>query len=114
MAEEKKNGGHGEGCVCPACYGKTGMGMMGGRWSCGCGYGRHWTFFLLRTLLTILILIVVFWFGIMVGRLSASGYARTTRMMAAGGYGGNYPIGAYNPGGPMMRAGATSTPAAEY
>lgn len=91
MAEEKKNGN----------------GKMGGGMTCGCGCGGHghsWMFFLLRTLLTIIILMVVFWFGVVAGRLGdirsyvRNGYASP----AYGGAGGAMP---------MMRInGATSTP----
>ncbi len=42
--------------VCEGCHG------------CQCG-GRGWLFFLLRALLTLLILMIVFWFGVAVGAL---------------------------------------------
>lgn len=69
--------------------------------TCNCGGGRmggHWTFFLLRTLLTILILMIIFWFGVQVGRMTGyagredfmmrSGYGRAMPMMQVGGAGG--------------------------
>jgi hypothetical protein len=92
MAEEKKNGN-----------GKMGDGMM-----CSCGYERHWTFFLLRTLLTIIILMVVFWFGVVAGRLGDAGGARGYMMR----YGYATPTTSNSAGGmgmPMIPAGATST-----
>jgi hypothetical protein len=88
MAEEKKNG--------------NGKGM-----TCSCGYERHWTFFLLRTLITIIILMVVFWFGVAAGRLGDAGYGRY--MMRTG-----YATPAYNGAGgmgsgmPMIPATSTS------
>ncbi len=100
MAEEKKNGN-----------GK----MVGGMTcSCGCGcggfgsHGRHWTFFLLRVLITIIILMMVFWFGVAAGRLSGIGWGR---YMMDNGYSSTGTL--YNGTGvaaPMMRInGATST-----
>lgn len=83
---------------------------------CGCygGGGRHWTFFLLRTLFTIIILMVVFWFGVMAGRIGDGSYGY--RMMRGYGYYA-YPNEVYNDNGsggvvmPMMPIrGATSTP----
>jgi len=77
--------------------------------TCDCGHmrGGHWTFFLLRVLITILILMVVFWFGLAVGRMS-SGYARGA-MMVRRGYA--YPMGLQNAAGggavPMMDASTT-------
>jgi hypothetical protein len=72
--------------------------------------GRHWTFFLLRTLITIIILMVVFWFGVQVGRLN-SGFRRESGvMMMRGAYGYGGGTGIVNPGGPMMPVkGVTST-----
>lgn len=96
MAEDKK-GAHGEGCMCSSCGG------------CGCQHGKHWTFFLLRVLITIIILMMVFTFGAFIGKLTSnSSYARRTMMMRYGGTpGGMYGGGM---GMPMMRAnGATST-----
>jgi hypothetical protein len=80
----------------------------GGTCTCGCGTGgRHWTFFLLRVLITILILMVVFWFGLAVGRMS-SGYARGAMLMRRG-YA--YPMGMQNAaGGAMPMMGSTTTP----
>lgn len=86
MAEDKKNS-RGEVCMCPAC--------MGG--------GRQGMFFLLRTLLTVLILIIVFWFGVKVGQLSVGGGERL--MMTRTGY----PITTYNPGGPLIRVDNATT-----
>lgn len=112
MAEDTKKNGNGngnshvDGCMCMGCRG----GMMGPG---GMGYGRRggWTFFLLRTLLTILILMIVFWFGVQVGRMSSRGFgyggARGVMMMR-GGSGGGYPITGYNPGGPMIPATSTA------
>ena len=92
MAENGKNGKmNGNVCTCPGCT----YGFSSG--------GRHWTFFLLRTLLTILILMLVFWFGVVAGRL---GDARGNYYMMRG-Y--NYPITSYNPGGPLMPASGTTT-----
>src|ERR1700690_246700 len=89
MAEKN---GHGGVCTCMGCP----------------GYGRHWTFFLLRTILAILILMMVFWFGVQVGRLSSFGGGRFMMMR------GDYSTGAYGTGSwamPMMPVrGATSTP----
>lgn len=60
--------------------------------NCGCGAGgRHWTFFLLRTLLTILILMIIFWFGVQVGRMTGGAAAREDLMMR-GGYGRAMPM----------------------
>jgi hypothetical protein len=69
--------------------------------NCGCGHnGRHWTFFFLRTIITVLILMIVFWFGVQVGRISG-GYAHDGFMMR----------GDYGQAMPMMRTnGSTSTP----
>ena len=95
MAEDKKNGMmHGAGCMCSGCGMKMGMGASMGGW------GRHWTFYLIRVLLTILILMVVFWFGVAVGRLS-SGIARDRYM---GENSGAYPMM-----GDMMPGNATSS-----
>lgn len=69
--------------------------------NCAGGHGGHWTFFLLRTLLTILILMVIFWFGVQVGRMSSGGYGARSEFMMRGGYGRAMP---------MMQMGATSTP----
>ena len=82
------NGNGGNVCMCPGChYG-----------------GRGWTFFLLRALITIIILMFVFWFGVAAGRLG-TGYGWDRESMMNGYYGS---------GGvqtPMMRfLGATSTP----
>jgi hypothetical protein len=102
MADDTKKNGHVDGCLCMGCR----SGMMPG----GMGYGRggRGTFFLLRTLLTVLILIIVFWFGVQVGRLSDGyGFGRDRGvMMMRGGYG--YPVG-YNPGSPMMSAGSATS-----
>src|SRR5579863_5243145 len=89
-AEDKKNG-----MVCAGCNG------------CGCtGRGRSWMWFLLRTLLTIIILMFVFWFGVAAGRLSSAGFERGYMMREGYGAGGYV-----NPGGPMMPVnGATGTP----
>ncbi len=103
-ADDKKNGNgsHPEGCRCMGCHGS----MSGG---CSCGHGGHWTFFLLRALITVLLLMVVFWFGVAVGRMSSS-YERNGLMMR--GYGA-YPVGVYNGMGGVASSGsATSTPAA--
>jgi hypothetical protein len=92
MVDDKKNGMM-NGGMCPGCH------------SCGCtGRGRHWTFFLLRVILTILILMIVFWFGVAAGRLSDAGLGRYG-MMRDYSNGGNG-TGAW----PMMPInGATST-----
>jgi hypothetical protein len=67
--------------------------------------GRSWTFFLLRTLLTVIILMFVFWFGVMVGRISSAGFSRSYMMRT--GY--PTPITNYNPGGPMIPVNGTAT-----
>lgn len=86
----KKNGGGADAMVCYSCHG------------CQCG-GRGWTFFLLRTLLTVFILMIVFWFGVSVGALGSRGAGRYSMM----------PWGSNAGGAPMMRMyGATSTPSA--
>jgi hypothetical protein len=119
MADDKKNGGskdinHGDDCMCSTCNG-----VMGKMCNCGCRHGGHWTFFLLRALITIIILMIVFAFGAAVGRMTSDFNGRYQIMRY--GYGG-YPAGMYNAGGgmavpgatgmPMMRInGATSTPA---
>jgi hypothetical protein len=114
MAEEKKNG-KSNGSTC-SCMGMTGCTCGSG---CGCGCGGHGSrglFFLLRVLITIIILMMVFWFGLAVGRMS-DGYGRGGYMIERG-Y-GIYPGGVYSANGgtgsggvamPMMRInGATST-----
>jgi hypothetical protein len=96
MAEEKKNGNG-------KMMGGNGGGMTCG---CGCGHGHHWTFFLLRTLLTIIILMVVFWFGVVAGRL-----ADYRGAMRSYGYATPVYNGAPGTAMPMMPInGATSTP----
>lgn len=107
MADEKRNGNgkmngsHGMTCDCT-----SGCGCM---CHSGMGGGRHWTFFLLRTLLTIIILMFVFWFGVMAARLGDGANGRNFMMRDY-----TYPTGIYNGAAgatPMMRInGATSTP----
>lgn len=104
MAEEKKNGKMNGGMTC-GCAGAMGCNCQHG---CGCGCGGHghsWTFFLLRTLLTIIILMVVFWFGVVAGRLGGV----RSYMIRTG-----YATPAYNGGGmgagvPMIPANTTSS-----
>jgi len=74
---------------------------------CNCSgcHGRGWTFFLLRALLAVIVLMIVFWCGVAAGRLSSGYYFMRWA----------YPTGVYNgsAGGPlpMMRInGATSSP----
>ncbi len=111
--EEKKNGrsngnssAGGGACSCAA---GDGCNCAHG---CGCrcgGHGHHWTFFLLRTLLTILILMVAFWFGVAASRIGSYGWSRDGMM-----YGRYYYPSAYGSGGiaaPMIPANGTSTPA---
>ena len=97
MADEKKNGRTNGGMTCDCMSGC----------SCGChqGGGRHWTFFLLRTLLTIIILMVVFWFGVAASRVGEYNRSNAMPMYTRGMYG-------YGTGGamPMLRTNdATST-----
>lgn len=83
----KKNGGNGgsDAMVCYSCHG------------CQCG-GRGWMFFLLRTLVTIFILMIVFWFGVAAGALGGGRY-----YLMHGWSSGGTPV-------PMMQLrGATST-----
>lgn len=116
MADEKKNN-HGEGCTCPVCGGSGVMMGKGCRcgWGRACGCGGRWVFFLLRTIITILILMVVFWFGVQVGRMTSS-YSRGGLMMR-GGYDTSYADGGYGQDGTYGRNGMmsgsndTSTPA---
>ena len=71
---------------------------------CGCG-GRGWAFFLLRVLITIIILMMTFWFGLVAGRMGG-GWDRYYMMRA-------YPADGTGVSGvvPMMPLkGATSTP----
>jgi hypothetical protein len=109
--EEKKNGKMTGGATCTCGCGASDGSMMSG--GCGCGrggHGRHWTFFLLRTLLTVLILMIVFWFGVVAGRIG-SGYYGRPMMMGGYGYGSSGMMMGAGTAMPMMRVnGATTTP----
>ncbi len=70
------------------CCGGFGMGSC----SCGHGYGKMRLFFLVRVLITLIILIIVFWCGFRLGVLQGSfGREYSGRsMMMYGGYGNVY------------------------
>ena len=73
--------------------------------TCGCNRGAHWTAYLIRVILTILILMVVFWFGLAVGRLSDySRYGYYAPMM----HDYAYPSAVYNGAGSGGSAGTPS------
>jgi hypothetical protein len=88
--ENKADKNHSEEGKCMYGAGDAMKGRMGSC-SCGsgCGYGKMRFLYLLRILVTLIILIIVFWCGFRLGALRASfgrGY-RSYPMMGQGGYG---------------------------
>lgn len=80
--------GHPEGCKCAVCAGKNN--------SCGCGCCGHWgkghSFFIIRIIIAIILAVVIFWGGFMLGELHATLW----------GYGGGYSSGWGHGGWGMM------------
>jgi len=117
MEDQNKNqmgGQHPEGCKCGMCQGNT-CGMGGG--CCGCKHGCWHR--VIRCVLGMVIILIVFAFGIMIGELKGELNAsyRTTRMSSFGDYGRAYPTmqdgygAATNSAQPQDSGSATLTPA---
>ncbi len=86
MEDQSNNQQHPEGCKCWKC--------QGGQMDCGyCRKHNPW-YHLARWALAILVIVVVFWFGLFIGRLEGQlGGGRTMmRHSYSGGYGHAYPM----------------------
>jgi len=101
--KNQAGGQHLEGCKCGMCQGKT-CGTGGGCW----GKYSCW-YHIIRWILGIVIIVIVFCFGMMIGQLKgelgrSSGY-RMMRTSSYGNYGRAYPMMQNGQGG--MMGGAT-------